>query len=103
MIIVFVNLLKLFNFYFHFPPKKTKKNHNSQFDFQIKTTNYKKRSLIGLVTQIKRSIPDLRSIKHHPLENMPGKTYITTTKKCEPKMPLNVFETFSVNCRFALN
>lgn len=29
----------------------------------------------GIVTQIKRSIPDLRSIKHQPLENCSGKSH----------------------------
>jgi hypothetical protein len=34
-----------------------------------------KQTFKGIVTQIKRSIPDLRSIKHQPLENCSGKSH----------------------------
>ncbi|CAO1308266.1 unnamed protein product [Diamesa hyperborea] len=47
------------------------RNSVGQMSENMEFNDERKYSISGLVTQIKRSIPDLRSIKHHPLENMP--------------------------------
>lgn len=46
----------------------------------------------GIVTQIKRSIPDLRSIKHQPLENCSGKeTRLNTNFNAECLLSFSLF------------